>query len=126
MSKAEALAREFLDAARFWRQRAGDHPDDSHRRCASAFERLAEHARGLPEFDHRVAALAYLGPAGDGAADFGAGGQGRRTTLQRITTQDGLHDRHPSEPDDFLSFLYDEYLSQGKRDAEMYASLGDA
>lgn len=120
-SKAEALARELLQAARCWREEA----DDRGYQCAAALERLAEHTRCLPDFDHRIAALTRVDPVDDGSPDVVPGLQDEPTTLQRIVTRDGLHERHPSEPDEFLSALYEEYLSLGKRDAEAYASLGE-
>lgn len=123
MTKAEALAREFLDAARCWHDRARACPDDRVRQCAAALERLAEHTRGLPDFDHRIAALSCVGPIGDGSPDS-VPVDDAPTTLQRIISQDGLSERHPAEPDAFLSSLYEEYLTLGKRDAEAYASLG--
>lgn len=124
-NKAEALAWELLQAARCWREEADENPDGRGYQCAAALERLAEHTRRLPDFDHRIAALTRVDPVEDGCPDVLPGLQDEPTTLQRIVTRDGFHERHPSEPDEFLSALYEEYLSLGKRDAEAYASLGE-
>lgn len=124
-SKAEALARELRHAAGRWLEEAGERPDDRGHQCAAALERLAEHTRCLPDFDHRIAALTCVDPVDDGSPDHVPALQDEPTTLQRIITGDGFHERHPSEPDELLSAVYEEYLRLGKRDAEAYASLGE-
>lgn len=124
-SKAEALARELLDAARCWCEKAGECPDDPNRQRAAALEWLAEHTRCLPDFDHRIAALSCIEPVDDGSPDIVPGLQDKPTTLQRIVLHGGFCERDTSDPDEFLSALYEEYLSLGKRDAEAYASLGE-
>lgn len=124
-SKAEALARELLDAARCWREKAGERSDDPNRQRAAALERLAEHTRCLPDFDHRIAALSCIEPVDDGSPDVVPGLQDKPTTLQRIVVHGGFCERDTSDPDELLSALYEEYLSLGKRDAETYASLGE-
>lgn len=125
-SKAEALARQLLDAARCWRDRVGDHPDDANHQRAAALERLAEHTRCLPDFDHRIAALTFLDRVDDGSPGVVPGRQDEPTTLQRIVVQHEFCERQSSVPDEFLTALYEEYLNLGKRDAEAYASRGEA
>lgn len=127
MRKAEALAQAFLDAAVWWRQKPQRELDGQPNLCcAAALERLAGHTRELPDFDHRIAALAFVEVLRNDGGHLMAcpTGEAQAPTLTRILSQDGLHASHASDPDELLTSLYEAYLLEGKREAEHYASQG--